>query len=222
MPSRRASQRPLREDGGLEALSSPLCRAFAVASAPAEHRESLPLSLSFVVWLEQSVLGVTTSSAQVLRLGFVLVCVWASLRWGDSLWDHFGCLPPVSNTKCQSMPWWAPPSAPKPLNAECPGWSLRFLSGLCQAVSDTLALQPDRILDFLPAVLSGNEDRPIFSEPWDRERFVPWLRNLLCQHWNLHSSAPLPSVFSLVAAQSLKLGSTALHRVRVKTHTRPP
>ncbi|CAE7541569.1 unnamed protein product, partial [Symbiodinium microadriaticum] len=39
-----------------DALSSPLCRAFAVASAPSEHRESLPLSLSFVVWLEQSVL----------------------------------------------------------------------------------------------------------------------------------------------------------------------
>ena len=46
----------------------------------------LPLSLSFVVWLAQSVLDPTTASAQVLRLGFVLVCVWASLRWGDSLW----------------------------------------------------------------------------------------------------------------------------------------
>ena len=51
-----------------------------------EHRESLPLSLSFVVWLEQSVLDPSTSPAQVLRLDFVLVCVWASLRWGDSLW----------------------------------------------------------------------------------------------------------------------------------------
>ena len=69
-----------------DALSSPLCRAFSVASAPSEHRESLPLSLSFVVWLEQSVLDPGTAPAQVLRLGFVLVCVWASLRWGDSIW----------------------------------------------------------------------------------------------------------------------------------------
>ena len=24
---------------------------------------------------------------------------------------------------------------------------------------------------------------PIVSEPGDRDRFVPWLRDLLCQHW---------------------------------------
>ena len=133
VPARRASQRPLREDGGLEALSSPLCRAFAVASAPAEHRESLPLSLSFVVWLEQSVLGVTTSSAQVLRLGFVLVCVWASLRWGDftlgSLW-----VPPArvqyqmsvhalvgtsvrTKTTKRGMPWLVPSVPVLPLSS---------------------------------------------------------------------------------------------------------
>ena len=85
-----------------------------------------------------------------------------------------------------------------------PPWALRFLSCLRQAVSDTLALQPSRTLDFLPAVLSGSESRPLISEPWDRDRFVPWLRDLLCQHWSLHSREPLPPVFSLIAAQSLK------------------
>ena len=53
--------------------SPPLCRAFSVASAPSEHRESLPRSLSLVVWLEQSVLDPPTSPAQVLPLGFLLV-----------------------------------------------------------------------------------------------------------------------------------------------------
>ena len=197
-----------------DALSSPLCRAFAVASAPSEHRESLPLSLSFVVWLEQSVLDPGTSPAQVLRLGFVLVCVWASLRWGDSIW-----VPPArlqyqlsvqalvgvsvrTKTTKRGMPWGL--LAHGFLGSPASSWALRFLSCLRQAVSDTLALQPSRTLDFLPAVLSGSESRPLISEPWDRDRFVPWLRNLLCQHWSLNSREPLPPVFSLIAAQSLK------------------
>ena len=197
-----------------DALSSPLCRAFAVASAPSEHRESLPLSLSFVVWLEQSVLDPGTSPAQVLRLGFVLVCVWASLRWGHSIW-----VPPArlqyqlsvqalvgvsvrTKTTKRGMPWGL--LAHGFLGSPASSWALRFLSCLRQAVSDTLALQPSRTLDFLPAVLSGSESRPLISEPWDRDRFVPWLRDLLCQHWSLNSREPLPPVFSLIAAQSLK------------------
>ena len=197
-----------------DALSSPLCRAFAVASAPSEHRESLPLSLSFFVWLEQSVLDPGTAPAQVLRLGFVLVCVWASLRWGDSIW-----VPPArlqyqlsvqalvgvsvrTKTTKRGMPWGL--LAHGFLGSPASSWALRFLSCLRQAVSDTLAIQPSRTLDFLPAVLSGSESRPLISEPWDRDRFVPWLRDLLCQHWSLHSREPLPPVFSLIAAQSLK------------------
>ncbi|CAE7402317.1 unnamed protein product [Symbiodinium sp. CCMP2456] len=192
-----------------DSLSSPLCRAFAVASAPAEHRESLPLSLSFVVWLEQSVLDPHTSPAQVLRLGFVLVCVWASLRWGDSIW-----VPPArlqyqlsaqalvgvsvrTKTTKRGMPWGLLVHG---FLGSSSSWALRFLSCLRQAVSDTLALQPSRTLDFLPAVLSGTESRPLISQPWDRDSFVPWLRDLLSQHWSLHSREPLPSVFSLVAS----------------------
>ncbi|CAE7483684.1 unnamed protein product, partial [Symbiodinium sp. CCMP2456] len=90
------------------------------------------------------------------------------------------------------------------LGSSASSWALRFLSCLRQAVSDTLALQPTRTLDFLPAVLSGSENRPLLSQPWDRDSFVPWLRDLLSQHWSLHSREPLPSVFSLIAAQSLK------------------
>ena len=67
-------------------LCTPICQAFAVASNPQEHRESLPLSLSFVLHLEKSVLDPLSSPAEVLRLGYLLVCIWGSLRWGDALW----------------------------------------------------------------------------------------------------------------------------------------
>ena len=119
-----------------------------------EHRESLPLSLSFVVWLEQSVLDPSTSPAQVLRLGFVLVCVWASLRWGDSLW-----VPPAlvqyqisvhalvgtsvrTKTTKRGMPWGLLAQGFLGCGSSC--CSSRFLS--------SLAVQPGRVLDFLPAV----------------------------------------------------------------------
>ena len=67
-------------------LCTPICQAFAVASNPQEHRESLPLSLSFVMRLEKSVLDPLSSPAEVLRLGYLLLCIWGSLRWGDALW----------------------------------------------------------------------------------------------------------------------------------------
>ena len=67
-------------------LCTPICQAFAVASHPQEHRESLPLSLSFVLHLEKSVLDPLSSPAEVLRLGYLLLCIWGSLRWGDALW----------------------------------------------------------------------------------------------------------------------------------------
>ena len=118
----------------------------------------------------------TNSSAQVLRLGFVLV-VSGPLSVGVI---HFGCPRAVVGTSVRTkttkrgMPWRLLAHGFLGSGSAC--WSLRFLSCLHQAISDTLALQPDRVLDFLPAVLSGTEDRPTFSEPWDRERFVPWLR----------------------------------------------
>ena len=65
------------------AVQSPVCQAFAVPSVAVERRESLPLSLSFVVWLESLILDPSCQAAEVLRLGYLLVCVWASLRWGD-------------------------------------------------------------------------------------------------------------------------------------------
>ena len=58
-------------------------------------------------------------------------------------------------------------------------------------------------LDFVPAMLTGCEDLPIVAELWDRDRFVPWLRDLLSQHWALNSGDPFSSVF-FIPAQSPK------------------
>ena len=102
---------------------------------------------------------------------------------------HFGARPLVCITSRSHM-------------SQC--WSLRFLSVLRQSVADTLAINPNRHLDFLPAALSGSESRPIISAPLKRERMVLWLRGLLLRHWRLFSQDAAPAAFGLVAAHSLK------------------
>ena len=54
-------------------LQSALSSSFSVASAPAERRESAPFSLSFVVWLEQTICRPDTSEAEVLQIGTLLL-----------------------------------------------------------------------------------------------------------------------------------------------------
>ena len=74
----------------LAAVHSPMAKSFLSPTNPSERRESLPLPLSFVVWLERLVLNPATTPADVLFYGAVLTCTWASLRWADALW-----LPPA-------------------------------------------------------------------------------------------------------------------------------
>ena len=195
-------------------LCTPIYQAFAVASNPQEHRESLPLSLSFVLHLEKSVLDPLSSPAEVLRLGYLLLCIWGSLRWGDALWCpptrlHYQpqshalvgiCL--RTKTTKRGMPFGVLAAGLSGTTSQC--WSLRFLSVLRQSVADTLAINPHRHLDFLPSALSGSETRPIISAPLKRERMVLWLRGLLLKHWRLFSQEPAPAAFGLVAAHSLK------------------
>ena len=195
-------------------LCTPICQAFSVASHPAEHRESLPLSLSFVLYLEKCILDPHASHAEILRIGYLLLCVWGSLRWGDALWCppsrlHYQpqshalvgiCL--RTKTTKRGMPFGILAAGLCGTSSQC--WSLRFLSVLRQSVADTLALNPQRHLDFLPSSLSGSEARPIISAPLKRERMVLWLRGLLLKHWRLLSQDPAPAAFGLVAAHSLK------------------
>ena len=65
-------------------LQSALVKSFLAASSPSERRESLPLPLSFVVWLERLVCLPSTPPAEVHFAGTVLVCTWSALRWGDA------------------------------------------------------------------------------------------------------------------------------------------
>eukprot|EP00439_Symbiodinium_sp_Y106_P086172 s140_g31.t1 len=147
-----------------QVLLSPVCQAFSVPSAPVERRESLPLSLSFVVWIESLILDPACSAVEILRLGYLLLCVWASLRWGDVLWAppsriHFqpqasaivGTCLRTKITKEGMMPFGI--LACGLLGSGSSSWALRFLklSALRQCAAESCGLCPSCDLDFTPA-----------------------------------------------------------------------
>ena len=138
--------------------------------------------------------------SEALFLGFLLVAVWASLRWGDLLWIAPDCLHLQltrlailgtalrTKTIVRSMPCEflitgisGTPSA---------NWGVRFHNLLRQALSDTHSQQPGRVIDFLPACLGGSHPRPFILEPCPRRLAVPRLLSLIHQHWRLRTEAP--------------------------------
>ena len=203
-------------------LQSALVKSFLVASSPSERRESMPLPLSFVVWLERLVCLPTTPPAEVHFAGTVPVCTWSALRWGDATWvppSRLVILPDQSaavgvalrtKTTRRSMPFGfvlsglsGTPSA---------SWAARFMSVLQQIVSDTLSDQPGRTLDFLPAVLSGPSDRPRIASPMKRELAVPRLLGLLTRFWSEHLPGQVPPEFRLYGSHSCKATTLAWSR----------
>ena len=203
---------------GLPALSahlqSSLAKSFLTATAPAERRESLPLPLSFVVWLERLVCLPATPPAEVLFCGTVLVCIWSSLRWGDALWvppSRLQLLPEQSalvgsatrtKTTTRAMPFGLVTFGLSGTPSQ--NWAIRYLSALRQAVSDTLHDQPGRQLDFLPAVLSGPAERPRIARPLPRDLAVPRLLGLLERFWSQHQPGHPPAEVRLYGSHSCK------------------
>ena len=128
-------------------LQLSIVRAFATATAPSERRESLPLPLSFVIWLERRVADPSAPPSEALFLGFLLIAVWASLRWGDLLWippdrlhlqlAHLAVLGTALRTKttARSMDFGFLITGVSG-SPSC-NWRMRFLNLLRQALSDT-------------------------------------------------------------------------------------
>ena len=148
--------------------------------------------------------------SEALFLGFLLVAVWASLRWGDLLWippdrlhlqlTHLAILSTAlrAKTTVRSMPFGFLITGVSG-SPSC-NWGMRFHNLLRQTLSDTQSRQPGRVIDFLPACLGGS----FILEPCPRRLAVPRLLSLLHQHWRLRTNALPPQEFSLYGARSCK------------------
>ncbi|CAE7225121.1 unnamed protein product [Symbiodinium natans] len=169
-------------------LEGAIARAFLSPSAPLEHRESLPFSLSFhgLVGGPRSLPGhgdlLWVPPARLQNLAPSAALVGICIR---------------AKTTKSGMPWGI--YSPGLLGSATSSWTTRWLSVVKQVLADTVALHPHRVIDFLPAILSADAGHPVIVKPLFRDQAVPWIRSLLCHHWNLHSSEPMPSVFNLIA-----------------------
>ena len=198
----------------LSCLESGLCRAFASASNPAEKREALPFSVSFVAWLERLVCSESSSHSEVFQVGTLLLAIWSSLRWNDALWaaprrvvlrQADNCISGTSartKTTRSGMPWGCSMLGLTGTATSC--WGLRFWSVFRCVVSHTEASFPEMDIDYLPSVLSSASGTPCIVSPMLRPAAVPWIRRLLSRHWREHCSDPLPEAYSYVGVHSAK------------------
>ena len=173
-----------------QALQTSVCKAYLQSSIIREKRESAPLPLSFVVFLEKMVLSKTTSAGDVLQLGGLLFLIWSSLRWSDALW-----VDPHSMT-IQQHALFAMASHTKTTNRGMPiacfafglmghhgnaSWAQLWMNVIQQAMHDTEQLYPSYAVDFLLTEVGPDMQKPLFLRPMPRDRGLQLLRYWMCK-----------------------------------------
>lgn len=197
----------------MEALQSSVCKAYLQSSTISEKRESAPLPLSFVIFLERQVLSKTTAPGDVLQLGALLFMTWCSLRWSDALWVN-----PDSLT-IQQHAMFAIASHTKTTNRGMPvacfvfgllghhgttAWAQVWLNVVQQAVHDTKTLYPHFQVDFLLTEIGPDIQKPVFLQPMQRDRGLQLLRYWLCKCHESHDVEAKPEDFHLLGTHSCK------------------
>ena len=131
------------------------------------RKESIPLPLAFVVWLETRILMDAFDTCTTVFAGAVLLCIWGSLRfsdvqhvlWSDSILDDTSFRAASYRTKTSRF---------MPFGIHCGGfyqrpasqsWLLRWLQAF-ESVSST-HLQSDSPPDFAFMRLSGDDLSPL-------------------------------------------------------------
>ena len=196
-----------------ETLASPLVMAYTRTTTITERRETAPLPLSFVIWLENQVLADVTSPRQILWCGMLLVCIFASLRWSDALWSAPQRLQCARNallgaarrtkTTNRTMPFGALAGGflARPVGAS--GWGQKFLHHLQTAVQRTRLLHPGFQPDFLVAELGEDPQAPVLLAPLTRQAGLVLIRSLLSDCYSSVPARDRPD-FSLIGVHSLK------------------
>ena len=196
-----------------QVLQQSVCKAYLHSDVIREKRESAPLPLSFVVFLEKMVLAKTTSPCDVLQLGSLLFIIWSSLRWSDALW-----IGPQTLT-IQQHALFALSSHTKTTNRGMPiacfafgllghhgqaSWAQLWLNVVQQALHDTTQQFPQFTVDFLLTEVGPDAAKPVFLRPMPRDRGLQLLRYWLCRCHESHQVTAQPSDFHLLGTHSCK------------------
>ncbi|CAE7245691.1 unnamed protein product [Symbiodinium sp. CCMP2456] len=205
--SRRANLDALRS-----ALHSDVVSAYARSGSIVERRESAPLPLSFVLFLERRVLDCSISIQQRVLAGAFLLCIFASLRFSDALWCPPArlcitgdCLLSVclkTKTTRRSMPFGA--VAGGFLHRGASGWAHAWLHLVQLSLQATAMLHPNFTPDFLLAKMGDDPARPLFLAPMSRSEGVVLLRRLFYERYQNTPASCRPEP-DLLGVHSLKV-----------------
>ena len=195
-------------------LQSEVVRSFGKSVNVVERRETAPLPLSFVLWLERQVVEVAGSTLHRLQCGMLLVLVFASLRWSDGQWSppsHIHCsgsallgMAARTKTTSRSMPWaaWAPGFLARPQTG--PGWGQAWLCLLQEAVQRTAINRPEFVPDFFVAEFGSDPAAPVFQAPLARDSGILLIRRLLTDCYKTFPCEDRPDL-SLIGVHSPKV-----------------
>ena len=196
-----------------QALQTSACKAYLQSSVIREKRESAPLPLSFVVFLEKMVLSKTTSAGDILQLGSLLFLIWSSLRWSDALW-----VDPHSMT-IQQHALFAIASHTKTTNRGMPiacyafgllghhgntSWAQLWMNVIQQAMHYTQQHYPAFAVDFLLTEVGPDMSKPLFLRPMPRDRGLQLLRYWMCKCHESYQVKAQPTDFHLLGTHSCK------------------
>lgn len=196
-----------------EALHSPICKCYLQTSTISEKRESAPLPLSFVLFVERLILNKSTPPGDILQLGAILLMIWSSLRWSDALWIN------PASLSIQQHAMFALSSHTKTTNRGMPiacfafgltgqhgssAWAQVWLNVVQQALHDTKGLYPKFAVDFLLTEIGEDVHKPLFLQPMQRDRGLQLIRYWLCKCHAAHSVEARPEDFHLLGTHSCK------------------
>ena len=194
------------------ALHSELVSAYGRSGSIVERRESAPLPLSFVVFLERRTLDTSLSAQQRIIAGSFLLCIFSSLRFSDALWCPPGrlsitgeCLLGVcvkTKTTRRAMPFGA--LAGGFLHRGAQGWAHAWLHLVQIALQATAMLHPNFTPDFLLARLGPDAAQPLFLAPMSRSEGIVLLRQLFCICYATTQPSLRPEA-DLIGVHSLKV-----------------
>ena len=193
-------------------LHSELVSAYGRSGSIVERRESAPLPLSFVIFLERRTLDTSLSAQQRIIAGSFLLCIFASLRFSDALWCPPGrlsitgeCLLGVcmkTKTTRRAMPFGA--LAGGFLHRGAQGWAHAWLHLVQVALQATAMLHPNFTPDFLLARLGPDAAQPLFLAPMSRSEGIVLLRQLFSTCYAKTQPSSRPEA-DLLGVHSLKV-----------------
>ncbi|CAE7282297.1 unnamed protein product, partial [Symbiodinium microadriaticum] len=210
--SLRFISRKAHLDALRSSLHSELVSAYGRSGSIIERRESAPLPLSFVIFLERRILDTSLSAQQRIIAGSFLLCIFASLRFSDALWCPPGrlsitgeCLLGVclkTKTTRRAMPFGALTGGF--LHRGAQGWAHAWLHLVQVALQATAVMHPNFTPDFLLARLGPDAAQPLFLAPMSRSEGIVLLRQLfsICYAQTQPSSRPEAD---LLGVHSLKV-----------------